>query len=203
MRPEPSLLTPLLRSPAQGRLLAEVLLHPERETTVADLARATGDPAPSVLREVDRLAVAGVLRDRRVGRARVVRVDAEHPLVGPLTQMIMLTYGPLPALREAFAGVAGVDAVWVFGSWAERASGVPGSFPNDVDVLVVGDPDPIEVFERAADVERIVGLPVNPTTVGVARWDAGADGFVRTVRERPLIEVDLEEDVDDGRRGDT
>lgn len=187
------MLSPLLRAPAQGRLLAELLLHPERESTLTELARRTGDPIGTVLREVDRLSASELVLDRKVGQARLVQANIDHPLAAPLTQIMMTTYGAVPALREALTKVPGVQAAYVFGSWAARASGEPGPFPKDVDVLVVGEPDRLSVFDAAAAAERLIGRPVNPTVVSVERWANGEDGFVQTVRNGPLVPIDLEE----------
>ena len=43
----------------------------------------------------------------------------------------------------------GIDALYLFGSWAARYSGVEGQAPGDVDVLVVGHPDRDDVYDAA------------------------------------------------------
>lgn len=102
-------------------------------------------------------------------------------------------YGPLPALCEALADLPGVDEAYVFGSWAARISGEPGPFPADVDVLVIGAVPRLDVYEPVAAVEAVVGRPVNATVVDPARWRDGSDGFVTSVRSRPLVRLRLEE----------
>jgi hypothetical protein len=52
MKVSPSLL-PILRSRMQGELLALVLLHPEREYRITELAADVGVTPTAVLREVD------------------------------------------------------------------------------------------------------------------------------------------------------
>lgn len=193
MRNPAPTLTPLLRSDAQGRLLGELFTHPEQESTISDLAARTGDALATVQREVTRLAEAGYVRTRKVGPARLVRVETEHPLYDPVSRLVMATYGPLPALCAALAPIDGVEAAFVFGSWAARMEGEPGPFPADVDVLVVGTVSRLDVFEPVADVEREVGRPVNATVVAPERWSHGDDGFVESVRSRPKVRIPLEE----------
>jgi len=75
--------------------------------------------------------------------------------VAPLTQIIMLTFGPRAVIGEEFANLA-TDQVVIFGSWAARLSGEPGPMPADVDVLVIGDPvDRDAVYAAASQVARI------------------------------------------------
>lgn len=50
-------------------------------------------------------------------------------------------YGPPARIRAALATIPGVQRAAIFGSWAERWQGTPGSVPGDIDVLVVGDVD--------------------------------------------------------------
>ncbi|MFD1046495.1 ArsR family transcriptional regulator, partial [Kibdelosporangium lantanae] len=140
MKPSPSLL-PLLRSRLQGELLALVLLHPDREYGLTELAQEFGVSVTTVLREVVRLTEAGIVEDRRFGRNRLVKARTDTPLYRPLTELIAVTFGPVPLLTEALSQLPGVDEAYIYGSWAARYNGEPGPPPGDVDVLVVGSPD--------------------------------------------------------------
>lgn len=182
----------LVRSEAQGKILAELLLHPRREYTLSELAELTEESKPTVHREVNRLTETGIASDRRVGRNRLVTAGTENPVVPPLTQIVMLTYGPLPALRQALADVPGVEEAHIFGSWAARMRGEVGPFPADVDVLVVGEVSKLDMYELIAPVEKCVGYPVNPSVVSRDQWESEDDPFIRTIRERPLVRILLE-----------
>ena len=149
MKVSPSLL-PILRSRMQGELLALVLLHPEREYSITELATDLGVTPTAVLREVDRLTSGGILVDRRVGRSRLVRARTDTPLYPPLSDLVAVSFGPMPLLADALAGLEGVRQAYIYGSWAARYNGEPGTPPADVDVLVVGSPDPDVLFDRAS-----------------------------------------------------
>lgn len=195
MKISPSLL-PLLRSQMQGELLALVVLHPEREFTLTELADSLGASHTAVLREVNRLVGGGILRDRRVGRSRLVASRTDTVLAGPLADLIAVTYGPLPVLSEALAGFAGVGEAYIYGSWAARHNGEPGPPPVDVDLLVVGDPDPDALFDLAEDVSRRLGREVHVHRVTAEAWAADTDDpFLTSVRERPLVRLNLDQEV--------
>ena len=76
--PLPALL-PLLRSRLQGEILATTYLSPEQEFSVTELARRASVTVKAAAHEVARLVDAGLLADRRLGNARLVRRGALSP----------------------------------------------------------------------------------------------------------------------------
>lgn len=180
-------LIPVLRSDVQGRMLADLLLHPDDEVTLTDLARRVEAPLSTVHAEVGRLVASGILVERAVGRSRVLRANAGSALVRPLTELIALTFGPGVVVAEEFAAIPGVERVLVFGSWAARLHGEPGPPPNDVDVLVVGTPVRAEVYDAAERAERRLRLPVNPIVRSPERFGDGGDPLVREILSRPYV----------------
>lgn len=184
--PAPPLL-PILRSHTQGRVLAAILLHPEREVMTSDLARELAVPMSTASAEVGRLVDAGILTSRRVGRSVLLRANEESRLVSPLTQLLAMTYGPRDAVAAEFDGIG--DAVVIFGSWAAREQGLPGKEPGDVDVLVLGKASRPEVYAAAARVESRVGFPVNPVVRPLAAWHDAEDPLVDEIRSKPYVVV--------------
>jgi DNA-binding transcriptional ArsR family regulator len=187
MRSQPSALAPVLRSDAQARLLAVLLLHPEQEHTASDLARRLELPLTTVHGEVHRLLGAGILASREVGRSKLLRANQDNRMVGPLTELVRTTFGPDVIVREEFADLEGALEVVLFGSWAARFHGEAGPLPADVDVLVVGSPDRTAVYDAADRAQERLGFPVNPTVVSPQRWAAADDPLVRQLRSAPLL----------------
>lgn len=195
MKASPSLL-PLLRSRMQGELLALLLLHPEREYSITELAEACGVSPTAVLREVERLVGGGILSDRRVGRSRLVKARTDTPLFRPLSELMSVTFGPLPLLAEALSNLPNVREAYIYGSWAARYRGEPGPPPGDVDVLVVGSPDPDALFDLAESVSRRLGREVNVHRITPESWAGDtADPFLTSVRERPLARLNLDQEA--------
>lgn len=181
-------LLPLLRSRAQGDIVAWIMLHPEDEFSLVEIARAVGVSGPTVMREVDRLAQAGLVRHTRRGNQRLVRAETESPVFGPLAALMAVTFGPVPVLRELLADVAGVRQASIYGSWAARYAQQPGPVPGDIDVLVVGtaDPDVLDGVAQAATGR--LGREVSIRRVRPQAWDAAdADPFKTTVTSRPMV----------------
>ncbi|CAM5785657.1 winged helix-turn-helix domain-containing protein [Cellulomonas persica] len=177
----------------QGRLLALLYLHPEVEYSITDAAAGTGASVKAAHQEISRLVEAGLLTDRRAGTSRLVRAAVDSPLARPLTDLLALTYGPLPVLTTALSGLRGAETAYIYGSWAARYNGEPGPPPADVDVIVVGDVDVDDLDERARRAEKILRREVNVRRVRPETWADGTDPFVSTVRARPKVAVPLDE----------
>lgn len=189
--PTPSLL-PILRSQQQAELLALILGDPSTEHSLAELAGRTGIPYASVHREVERAETSGLITSRFIGRTRLIRANTMSPYFSGLADVLVKAFGVPWVLAEALAEVAGVDAAFVYGSWAARFSGEDGDRPvGDIDLLVLGEPDRNEVYAAAGAAERRLGRPVQ-VTVRSADWlDEGKGTFHDTVAGRPMVRVPL------------
>lgn len=135
----------------------------------------------------------GLVREVRRGQARLIRAETSGPVSRPLTDLLAVTYGPQPVLADLLSGVAGVKEAYIYGSWAARYLGEPGPVPHDVDVLVVGTADRDNLYDIAREAEGRLGREVNINAISPKYWEAPdpADSFMRHVRERPLVNLEL------------
>lgn len=187
MRSEPPLLAPVFRSDAQARLLASLLLGDD-ELTLSQLADRAATPYATAHREVARLVDAGILTERTVGRARLIAGNPESPLVEPLRRILAVSAGPVLYLTEELRRIEGVRVALIYGSFAARASGVVGPPPQDVDVLIIGNPEAEAVYAACEQVEAKVGRAVNPTIFTPAEVESGEyRGFLDQVASLPRL----------------
>lgn len=187
MRTEPPLMAPIFRSDGQAQLLSALMLD-DRERSLTELSEHTHLAYPTIHREVARLLQAGILAERQAGRTRLVRADQNSPLFAPLREILLISTGPVVLLREEFSQIPGIDAAFLHGSFAARMRGVDGPSPNDIDVMVIGEPTPDEVYDACERVEEAVHRPVNPTIVTRTEFDRDS-GFHAHVRNSPVIPV--------------
>lgn len=187
----PSLL-PVLRSRQQAQILTALLGDPSTEASLTDLGTRLGIPVPSVHREIERAEAAGLVTSRRVGNTRLVRADTTSPYFAGLADVLVKAFGPPRAIAEALSAVDGIQGAYIFGSWAARDAGVAGERPiGDIDLLVLGTPDRDELYRAIADVESLLGRPVQVTVRDEDWLKAGSDNFHATVTGRPLVRLDL------------
>lgn len=191
MRSAPPALLPILRSQVAGDLLALLYLHPQAEYSVTEVADAIRANANTVHYEAGKLAEAGLIHARKRGNLRLIRAVTDSLLARPLTDLLAVTYGPLPVMTELLAGVPGIEEAHIYGSWAARYQGEPGPLPADVDVLVIGTPDPDDLDEVSEQAQRTLRRPVNIRRIRPETWrdPDPADPFLRSVRSRPLVNV--------------
>lgn len=195
MKTSASTLLPILRSDAVGELLARLYLSPERPWTLSELASDARVSLPTATREVTRMVAAGLLHEQRVGKTRQIRADVTTRVYAPLSELIVVTYGPVPVLEAELRGLDSVEKAFVYGSWAARHQGVEGPIPNDVDVLVVGQPDADGLFDVAERARRRLRREVSIRSVRTSSWDDPhlSDPFLLHVRNNPLVSLDLDD----------
>jgi DNA-binding transcriptional ArsR family regulator len=188
MRSEGPALLPVFRSQHQAELLMWLLLHPEEEYGVSDLAARLGVPLSTLHREVVRLDGAGLVASRTLGRNRLVRANPSHPAAPALTQLLEVTFGPRVVIAEEFA-IPGAEKVAIFGSWAARFAGQTGPPPHDIDVLVVGKVDRADLYEAADRAQSRLGMEVNPVVRSMQQWIDAADSLVAQIKASAFVVV--------------
>lgn len=187
MRTEAPLLAPIFRSDGQAQILASLILTGD-ELSITELADRTNLAYPTVHREISRLLAAGILTERSVGRTRLVRTNDESPLASPLREILLVTAGPARLIERELSLIDGVHSAFLYGSFAARLRGIPGPAPQDIDLMIIGDPDPEAVYAAADRVESAVGRPVNATILTPAEARAES-GFLRHVATNPTVPI--------------
>lgn len=181
-------LMPVFRSQHQAELLMWLLLHPEQEYGVTEMAARLGVPLSTLHREVIRLDEAGLVNSRAQGRNRLIRANVDHPAAKALTQLLEITFGPRAVIAEEFA-IDGAEQVVIFGSWAARYEGQAGPPPNDIDVLVVGKVDRADLYDAADRANARLGFEVNPVVRTAKQWADPEDALVAQIKESPHVTV--------------
>ncbi|HXA58503.1 MAG TPA: helix-turn-helix domain-containing protein [Streptosporangiaceae bacterium] len=177
----------------QGDLLALLFLHPEDEYNLSEIAAVIGTSVKTVQQEVVRLVDAGILAERRSGNQRMVRAATDTILSRPLTDLLSVTFGPLPLLVDLLGPIADVDEAYIYGSWAARYQGGSGPIPADVDVLVIGSPTLDDLDDVAEEAQRRLRRPVNIRRIRPDAWHDPdpADPFLASIRSRPLVMLEV------------
>lgn len=172
MRTSAPTLLPLFRSETQVRLLALLLLQPERRFTLQALASALDAPQSSIHRELKRAEDAGIITRDSTVRPHQFRAAPDEPFVDPLKALIAGTVGVETELRRSLDR-PDVESAVIHGSWA-TGKRRPDS---DIDVLVVGNAELRDLRRAVRPIGKTAGRTVDLTVVT-------ADEFRSLVRER-------------------
>jgi hypothetical protein len=117
----PELLAELFSSRVRAAVLALLLPRPHLGFSLTELSRRLGLPLSSLQHECYKLARLGLLRDERVGGARLYRPDPAWPLLDALTALTVRALPVEEALSGAFERVSGVERAWVAADPADRS----------------------------------------------------------------------------------
>jgi predicted nucleotidyltransferase len=142
-------------SMARARLLAHFVVHPDRREHGRALERHTGLGKRSLQAELERLEAMGLVRREEKGNRVVYVRDPLNPQWRAIESLVG-TYAPALVLRDVLRDVPGVEAAFIFGSFA-RGDARPDS---DIDLLVYGDTEDADLgsalLEAALVLERRV-----------------------------------------------
>ena len=172
-----------------------------QEFYLREIVRATDSGQGAVQRELGRLVGAGLVTRTRRGRQVFYRGNAESPIFGELRTLIAKTVGSTEVLRRHLAGVADrINVAFIYGSIA-RGMDAPAS---DIDLFVVGELDPSEVYEALwparEELGREIDARVFPPREFRARLES-EDHFIKSVMSEPKLFVIGEAD-DLGKLGE-
>lgn len=176
---------PLFRSPEQEQLLAELFVFSEGPLTLSELARRAGTSVAGAHKEVERLEASGLVTSKSSGRSRLVEPNRVSPVYQELHGLLTKSMGPEPLLRAALSEIDGIETAFIFGSWADPHQRAP----QDIDLMVIGDPDIGEVYDSVSEVEDEVGRPINVVIRSREEWANAEGAFERAVQRRPKIEL--------------
>ncbi|CAN5672265.1 ArsR family transcriptional regulator [soil metagenome] len=168
-------------------MLSKVLGDPDSDWSMTQLAEELSASPSTIGREVERAAQAGLVEVREVGRTKLVAANINSEYFEPLSQLLLIGFGPKQRITDALAVIKGVEEAYLVGSWAERYRGVPGPPPNDIDVLVIGDANRAAIYDAIEPLERELRRPIQVTFRTRKEWESDDDPFVATVRSRELV----------------
>ncbi len=173
---------------ARVKILACLLLNASEEFHLREIARRAGVPLQAAQREIDLLEEIGLISRQRRGKQVFIGVKIDHPLFPDLRSLLLKSDGLAVPLRQALKGIEGVDIAAVYGSVASGTD----TGESDIDLLIVGSPDELEIHEIVSSVEDDLGRQINYTLISPhefhSRLEEG-DPFLNRVLDGDLIRI--------------
>ncbi|TML96461.1 MAG: ArsR family transcriptional regulator [Actinobacteria bacterium] len=191
--PSASLRTlPIFRSATQARLLTHLfVIGGDQPLSLTALRERIDAPLSTVQREVEQLERAGLVASERIGNTRLVHANRDSPYFGDLQSLLLKAFGPTTLLTSLLGRIPRVAEAYIYGSWARRYHGEAGPVPRDLDVLVIGDPNPNAVYRAARRAESELNLEVNPIIATHDEWQKPR-GLLKRIQVGPLVELELD-----------
>lgn len=170
-------LTSILFPEYRRRVLGLLLLRPELALHGREVSRQTGLPAGATLRELNKLADAGLLTKDKRGNQQIFSANKASPIYQELAGILRKTSGVADVLRDALAPLLPeLRAAFVFGSVAQGRE----TAGSDVDLMLIGDVGFREAVELLHPTQATLGREVNVQVFS-------ADEFTAQARTQPYM----------------
>lgn len=176
-----------LRSKLTQKLLGYLMLHEEAELYVNEMARRLDVDPGNLIRKLKALEKEGLLKSRVRGKERYYSLNPSYPLFKEYKRIILKTVGLEHLLRETVRKVKGVQAAFLFGSYARNQM----DSSSDIDLLLVGTHDIIDVQRKIAPVKKSVDREINVVSMGPEEYKGGRGShlLLNSIRRTKCIQL--------------
>lgn len=163
------------------RVLALLLLRPDEAIHLRELARLSGAHAGTLMRELAKLADAGLLLRSTQGNQVRFQANAQHPLFADLASMFRKSHGAVVTLQAALDPLLpSIGLAFVFGSVARGEA----TDRSDIDLLVLGEVGFAELVQAIHPLLGLLGREVNPVLYR-------PEEFARRISRQDAFAIDL------------
>jgi len=172
----------------QQRVLGVLFGNPERSFYANEVIALAESGTGAVQRELTRLAAAGLLTVRSIGKQKHYQANPASPVYEELRGLVVKTSGVADVLRAALTPLTEqISAAFVYGSVAKGED----TAASDIDLMVLSDTLTYgDVFGALEKAGAGLGRRVNPTVYSkrdLAKRIKQRNAFVTRVLTQPKI----------------
>jgi predicted nucleotidyltransferase len=138
-------------------LLAIFLSNPDASFYIRELERKIQEDAKNISRELKNLEDLGLLRSTRQGNQKHFAIVKTYFLFPELKNIIFKTVGVKGILEDAVKKLNGIEKAFIYGSYASGEE----TESSDIDIMIVGSPDMIELNEVFRSLEDKLDREIN------------------------------------------
>lgn len=176
-----------LRSKITQKVLGYFYLHEDAEMYINEMARRFDLDSGNLTRKLEELESQGILKSEWKGAQRYYSLDKKFSLYQEYKKIIKKTVGFEEILRVSLKSLAGIQQVVVFGSYAADKM----DQKSDIDVLVIGDHDTVELQKVIARIQRTIDREINciSMTGKEYREKQNKDPFLKSLKNKPHLDL--------------
>ncbi|MBI2324268.1 MAG: hypothetical protein HYY42_05335 [Chloroflexi bacterium] len=175
------LLGSLTGSRVRADVLAALFGARRRPWRPAELGRLTRRPHQLIVRELRRLATAGLLRTAVLDGKRHYEPDPDGPVVRELARLILQTRGRVPRIRHVLVGLRTRTIAWAVAGSAVPGTGSVTSTRGSALIVLTSAPRSLVRVQLANVADRDMEIHCMSVREWVARLEKG-DVFLRRAR---------------------
>jgi len=175
-----------LKSKITQKLLAYFFTNKTAEHYSAELARLIEEDSKNTYTKLTELKNEGLLKSRVRGKETFYSLNEGFPLLKEYENIIQKTVGVEAQLKAVMKDTTGIKLAYIFGSYAKNQL-TPTS---DIDVLVIGDHDILEVQKKVLKLQKAVTREINIIDMSEEEFEnkkARHDPFIQKVlKDHPI-----------------
>ncbi|HET9400739.1 MAG TPA: nucleotidyltransferase domain-containing protein [Candidatus Acidoferrales bacterium] len=163
----------ILFGQTRGAVLSILYGHVGNEYYLRQLSRLTGITLGPVQREIRQLVDAGLVVRRDFGTQTLYSANQRSPVFREIKDLVTKTVGIHDVLSDALERLGErINLAFVYGSVARSRE----TESSDIDLMVVGKVDFVEVVETLTRAERILNREINPTVYSIREFSKKIEG---------------------------
>ena len=179
----------LFGSRVRAQVIGWLFTHPDERYYVRQLASLLDEDSTNVSRELSKLEALGVVVGRREGRQKHYQANRNLPIFDELRSIAVKTVGLVEVLSNALARYGSkITLAFVYGSVAQGTH----TAKSDVDLIIVGDLDAVDLHRTIAEAETKLKRAVNYSLFSPEEFQTerdSADSFVSSVLSGSIIPI--------------
>lgn len=179
--------TAFLFTEYRKRILGLLLLHPDSQYHVREIARLTKTTAGTLHRELSKLAEAQVLLREISGKQVLYQANVNYPLYQELKSILKKTSGLMEVLEEALQAFKDkIKAAFIYGSVASGKE----TLGSDIDVIIIGEIMFSDAVKALYSSQALLKREINPKVYKQSEWNDllnKKNNFVKEVIKKPKI----------------
>jgi len=147
----------LIKSKLGQKILTYFFTNPEGSFYVRELARILKEDPSNLAKELIKLEKEGIFESELRGKTKHYRLNKKYPLHKQLKEIIFKTTGVEGGIRNELRKLKNIKQAFLFGSFAK------GDYDSqsDIDLLIIGDPDPEKLAEKISKLEDKFSREIN------------------------------------------
>ena len=150
-------ITKVFKSKARQAIFRLYFTNPEKSFYLRELERELGTPVSILRKELVSLEKEGLFSSSRQGNLLYYSLNKEYPLYNEIKSIVFKTVGIQGTLSKVLMGIEGIEAAFIYGSYAKSASNAK----SDIDLFILGNPDEDILVKKIDSLEKSLNREIN------------------------------------------
>lgn len=177
-----------LRSKIGQKILNLFFLNEGSEFYINELANLIEEDPANVHKKLNEFAKEGLLVGEFRGKERYFSLVKDYPFLKEYKKIVLKGFGIEKILKKKLEKLEGVESAFIFGSYAKDKL----STESDIDILVVGDFNNVELQKILLQVQKLSDREINSVEMTKKEFDERnrkKDAFLKDILDKKFIKI--------------